>query len=474
MPFYDADISGIIQGPGNAVLDPDVAWEYDGHTFSVAVALEEIPASTERTISYRFLGDDQNNYITSAILQVPGVQGEINFARVASCFFVDVNQPDNTWQTFVEVAIVYQIEEAGQRDIQLVRMGFDPIDFVLNGSTIPVTEPAWTVAPYEIFDGDGLDQIMPDIAYDPRRENMSEYGGNVYVTFVRYIDAHHTKIFGVEIPRANIGDPWTQSNLLTEPLHPRPEPIQLQSYIENGFHPRIDVGFLSFPENNINFAEWKVGIAYTGDNDHYHPRVIMFEMPPNAPNYMDNGIAPLQFAQLAGGMPVIDIGPLGTNHAAVAWSQSRSESWNDVTVAYWDSLLNFFQLHPNSGVMSSASPSVCVHNRQAGSDIYQTSIAFLSTPNVNSHSWEARAMLVECNMTNPEEPIFTTHQPHHFTFTSFFGEFDIGSHYTNWYGLSSSITAYDDRYWALWSSIDQPAGQTAIQQVHGAYGFTNP
>ncbi len=474
MPFYDADISAIIQGPGNAFIDQDVVWEWDGHTFSVAVALEEIPQSNERTISYRFLGDCQLDAITSVILQVPNVQGEINFARVAACFFVDLNFPEETDHTFVEVVIVYQIEVNNDRDIEMIRMGFDPDDFVLDGNTIPVTEPVWTSDPYEIFDGVGADQIMPDVAYDPRSDLVDISGGNIYIVFTRYVDPFNAKIFGVELPRANPdGDPPlnVQGTLFLEPLFEQPVPFQIQTYHLNGFHPRMDIGFLSFPDEEIGLSEWKAGIAYTGDDERYHPRVIMFQLPPNDPELADNGIGFGPFVHNAGGMPTIDIGPFGTNYAAVAWSQSRSESWNDVTVALWDTMLNFYMLHPNSGVMSSASPSVSIHNRQPASDIYQTSVAFLSSPNCNSQSWQARAMLLEYDS---DLDLFTPHLPTNLTPINFFGEFDSGSQYTNWYGLSSSITAYDNMFWALWSSIDQPAGQTALTQVHGVYGFTDP
>ena len=123
MPFYDADISSIIRGPGYVIGTEDVMWEGYTHTFSVAVALEEIDQSEQRTISYRFLGDNQQNYITSAILQVEDsnneiIQGEINFARVAASSFEDYDHPDDPDCTFVEVAIVYQIEIDGHRDIQ--------------------------------------------------------------------------------------------------------------------------------------------------------------------------------------------------------------------------------------------------------------------------------------------------------------------------------------------------------------------
>jgi len=472
--FYDADISEILQGPAESAIDPGFFWEdADENTWSVAVALEETGENlgdTDRMIRYRFLGPSDGNGEMSIMYEIDGIEGNIRFARVAACAFdyhISHASPAeyDDWN-FIEVAITFQMWDEDRWRIHVYRMGFDPADFDVDNTIQDWqnVEPLWTVHGHENAPLPEYGDMMPDIAYDPRIEGGGCHGGNLWLTFTRYTS---TTIADVMI---KAGKRYT----LDPPGPPDPprivtwstaQPAQSAANLSNGFHPRIDVGNVIPVQGDPD--DWYIGIAYTQVQygrfipsvtygSAVWPFVVIHDIPVQ--------IGP--YNQYAGGMPAIDIGLPGSNHAAIVWTQSRSESWNDCTVGYVDNRNNYFYLHDKVGnqditeLICSASPSIAVWNIDPG--LSQASISYLQTDNPNSLAWIPSAITVPNGVPDlGDEMTFSA---------SLRGEYDSGSQYTNWYGMNSGITAGTAHMWAIWSSC--VGSQEGLNQVHGAYGFT--
>ena len=89
-----------------------------------------------------------------------------------------------------------------------------------------------------------------------------------------------------------------------------------------------------------------------------------------------------------GGIPTISIGPPNANYGAVAWTQCRSQSWNDVEAMVWDTWQLFCRITPSPQnpdqiqLEASASPSVSVYGST------HAMLSYLYTSNPNSMPWQ--------------------------------------------------------------------------------------
>jgi hypothetical protein len=305
--------------------------------------------------------------------------------------------------------------------------------------------------------------MMPDLAYDPR----SSTNGPIHFVFTEY----HTPLIAYIHTQSFKRDPYA-------PRYPDETlPInsvcqltgQIISQEHNGFHPRIDVGEIDFGGEG-----WKVGVAFTGvnylDQDKFQVR-LSYGNATNWPTSFND--IPIQGDVAAGAMPTIDIGTPGTNNGAIAWTQTRSGSWNDVTAVVADYHGGYRFLDPavqGQSVACSASPSVAVWD--AGTpDTYATAVAFLQTINPNSVPWNPAAVAAVVEEDDPN-PIIEFRDRWMISDT-LHGDFDSGSQYTDWYGMSTSLSAdAGGWYWMLYSSFDGAGDHWGMRVVRGTYGFS--
>jgi hypothetical protein len=485
--FYDADISEILMGPGYYDSDLWGLFWRDGFwiPWSVAVALKEVDAITgNRRICYRFLGPDTN--VMSIVFETE-IVGNIRLPRVASCFIL---QPEGIYSqlphyTFVEVSIVYQIwdDENGKWDIHLLRMGFDPDMF---------TQQDWSgigkwSVDQEIEQGDfvsGYGQMMPDVAYDPRNEQFGpQYfngRGDIYIVFTWYNDP--PRVYYLMGLRQGINH-WHYSEFFILPIDPLPpnypEPIEVQQFpLNHGFHPRIDIGLVDLHSSPIVGERWNVMVAFTSDGGvgFFGPHFAFWEA-----GWLDiqHGVFPPitemsarmePYLSKAGFMPSVDIGPRGANHCAITWTQTRSENWNDVTIGYMDSHLGHFFMEGDGIMESFGFPSVAVWEDSGEAGHYRTSISYLNSVNPVTNKWDAMATTVDTHFLFPTPSLVTTVGVETDISLTVHGEYDSGSQYSDWYGMSSSMSAVDKRFWVLYSAIGD-AGDN-LTSVYGASGWT--
>jgi hypothetical protein len=468
--FYDADISEIINGPDSEETGaPGYLWlDSQDRPWTVAVALEETATTldTDRMIWYRFLGPN----IASHMFRIDGIEGNIRLARVASCYF-EGDDPDDEDDTFVEVTIVYQIwnNDDQEWDIHAYRMGIDPDLFVnLNSQNDYVYWDTDYEFSYTMPEGSppGYGEMMPDVAYDPRN-------GNLYAVMTRYEDvdaslpriwmrsslrghapifSHQNLVWFFNSQRCQFGDTGTP---YFKPYH--------------GFHPRIDIGhvtFFPFPQSSPP-PDWYLAIVYTCDDNIFNPYFSYWPAGP-CPGEGNFNQIKIGVGAKAGFMPVIDIGLPDADNCAITWTQTRSESWNDVTVGYMDSHYGNFYVEPDTGLVSSAFPSVSVLS--GSEDIFPTSLFFLESNNPNTLDWRPSYRHVETDWTN--WPVEWNLGVETNLNLEFLGDYDSGSQFSNWYGMSSAISG-DNYCWTLWSSHQEHDDDwNHLNQVYGAYGYT--
>jgi hypothetical protein len=354
-------------------------------------------------------------------------------------------------------------------DIHVLRMGINPELFV----NLDWTSGIYNWEPYDITfnytmpsgSPPGYGEMMPDVAYDPRN-------GNLYAVMTRYEDVdaslpriwmrwglrHHDGYKHCTVDwqvsrRCQYGDTGSP---FFKPYH--------------GFHPRIDIGYVTFfpfPQSSPP-PDWYLAIVYTCDDNFFVPYMAYWSVGPVPAN--DNYIQ----MQLGGGtkagfMPSIDIGLPDADHCAVAWTQTRSESWNDVTVAYIDSHYGYFQLEQDTGLVSSAFPSVTVRDYDT-QNLFITSLFFLESDNPNSLDWRPSWRHEESDWTSL--PVSWDIYAEENLNEIFLGDYDSGSQFSNYYGMSSALSE-DDNCWVIWSSHQElDSDWSHLNRVYGAYGFT--
>jgi hypothetical protein len=385
----------------------------------------------------------------------------MGFPRVAACYFYDPVHPNDYDYTFVEVSLVYQWlnQATGLTDIVIQRLFYDPADF--SQGNIQNIQPFHSNSQW--FESDKR-CIHPDVAYDPTT-------GNIFIVFTQYDDPWHAYVYhrvGMRKYPFPWIDPWyiwiAQRVLNDE---------------HNGFNARIDIGRVAVV-SPYTVQNWIVGIAYTGSSDidgfhvriNYWPAALYGAHPENDTPIFD----PAPEYGHSAGVPSIDIGPPGTNFAAIVYNQAKSESWNNVTVTYMDNRGGLARFTPieNPEDEWSAFPSVAIHNHISGND-FLASVSYLYKGPGTQDRWNPRARWVE-TATDPGTgvAINTTLGNPMVINENVHGEWDSGSLFDHYWGMNTALVVYDNvltqNYWMLWSSA--LAGQSDPQQVHGTYGYT--
>jgi hypothetical protein len=299
----------------------------------------------------------------------------------------------------------------------------------------------------ETIPDDEYADIQPDLAYDPNT-------GDLYVVFTidhNNGDADLYFRWGVRDTNDPTEVDWEASYIAQ---------IDPPDGILNSFSARIDVGEVGF----LHYEEqWMVAFVYTAWSTAigWHIRLNFWSLDETGipANYVTNDLGwddPL-FAEFPAGMPAIDIGPPGSNHAAIAWNQAKSDDWSNCTVMYADTH-NFHisypvYLHdvPSWGAECSALPSVAVHD-YAGYGDYRSSVSFLFCNDYVTGIWRAAAVWIDTaeggsgvQMSLPQ----LIQMP-----TPCLGKWDSGAVVEHNYGVSTALTVYDNNYWMLWSGFN--------------------
>jgi hypothetical protein len=333
--------------------------------------------------------------------------------------------------------------------------------------------------------------MMPDIAYDPRNEQLGALypdtmngRGDLYIVYTWYNNPPAI-YFSLGMRDPGFGD-FKYDDFI---IIPRTFPV---NYLEagnlgkcHGFHPRIDIGLVElWPGFENTVYDWHVAVAFTGNNGIFGPHIAFWGAGwynwyfGIVPEVSEARIALNPYTTKAGFMPSVDIGPPGANHCAIAWTQTRSEDWNDVTVGYCDShygagfLEDFVSLEYE--IMEAAGfPSVAVWKDSLIADVYFTSVSYLRTDNPASVKWDSEAMTMRTvfDEEDPGETVWTTEDEETSISYDSHGEFDSGSQFTDWYGMSSSMSIDDGNFWVIYSAVG--AGDYNLNLVYGAYGETD-
>ena len=497
--YYDADISEILMGPGYANSGYwGLFWEDDDEvSWSVAVALKEVgdSSSGDKRICFRFLGPGTDymsdmyeaTYYDETEEETLPVEGNIRLPRVAACYIYNSEEDEDPYFTFVEVSIAYQILNEGVWEVHVVRHGFDPGMF----ASEEWEDPAWSLD-YLVAEGSpitGYGRMMPDIAYDPRNEILtSEYPetmhgrGDLYIVYTWYNNPPAIYFsLGLRDPAF---DEYEYDDFIIVPFSFPVNYLEAGGHKCHGFHPRMDIGLVElWPGFEETVYAWHVAVAFTGDNGFFGPHIAFWRagwyswLYGVVPEVSEARVALTPYTTKAGFMPSVDIGPVGANHCAMAWTQTRSEDWNDVTVGYADShygagfIEDFVSLEAE--VMEAAGfPSVAVWEDSGSEDVYFTSVSYLRSNNPASWKWDSEAITLRTDF-DEEYPGLTEwdiEDAENQISYSVHGEYDSGSQFTDWYGLSSSMSIDDGHFWAIYSAVG--SGDYNLNTVYGAYGET--
>jgi hypothetical protein len=178
-----------------------------------------------------------------------------------------------------------------------------------------------------------------------------------------------------------------------------------------------------------------------------------------------------EFGDYPGGVPMIDVGPKGSDFGALVWTQAKTDDWSNCTLSYVDSRGGRHHQTPDSewGSMCTAFPSVAVHQWESGTDYY-ASVSFLRSQNYVNEYWNPRAVLLTTDTTElwPDK----TSAANSLTVSStIHGTWDPGGIVEHYLGLSTALTVMDDKFWVIWSGYDEGAGPDT---VYGSFGSTAP
>ncbi|MCX6645935.1 MAG: hypothetical protein NTY09_06225 [bacterium] len=506
--YYDADICTILEGPGQEGDNEGEIWDhgvYDNN-WCVAVALKEVDSgSSTRNICLKFLSDDGTSASISPEYTVTAendveIEGNICLARVAACYFFGNDDGEGgTNTTYVEVSIIYQIllPESTQWEIRIARTGFDPEMFVTPADEWDPIEKVWSFdrhiadIPFPISGtwgddnsdtGDGM--LEGDIAYDPEQgTSLYQGNGDLYFVWTWYHDTlgayypEGPRVFAAQLIRDDeyTGEPdddifSVYGPLVIQKLH--------ATYIDAvcyGFQPRIDIGSWAFP--NI-FPRWKVSVIFTAGDVVLFPHLV--DWLAGTELISMNQIEEIDLDYLAlgssgqknsGFMPYIDVGQEEDNLCALTWTQVRDNGWfsNDTTVTYIDSNGDYGSLSTadSEDIMASfSSSSVCV--RGDDGDYSVSDLSYLECLNPNSYRWKPSAISVR---TNPAPLLGWDPSDEYNTLSdTVYGDYDYGSQYINWHGMSSSCSLDSGYYWTVWSTPSNAGGDFNLTFVYGVYG----
>jgi len=386
---------------------------------------------------------------------------EARLPKVAACYIDSDSE-------FVEFEFTYQYFDP--RPNQYIDNDWEVAvarcRFANPSSNFDSISPDWFNDPeVEYIEDHEFADIQPDIVYDPTT-------GDIYVVLVVYIAPGTTNLRVIEAARdsEDLDVDWGTADPAQSPI---PE--------HNSFHPRIDVGQVNYGDYQNN--DWLVGIAYTGWDytRGWHIRLNYWKTTETTPDDFtknDVGWDDPMFALFPAGVPSIDIGPPGSDHAAIVWMQAKSDDWANATVMYADTKhsylpagqqIGYGRMHPDStwGSTCSAFPSVAVHEYD---DTYESSISFLITTDYVTGKWTPTAAHV---LTYNNLAVVTF--SNNLTLLGVDdaeGKWDSGTTVEHYFGMTTALTVYENNYWMVWSGFDSSdaGGPTS---VWGAYGNTN-
>ncbi len=452
----DADVATILNGPGTGD-DVDTPWEDgDDNSWAVAVGVHWVDVDNQ-TILYRFLCEDGLDP-DHPVGTVDTDEGLIRLPRVAACYF-----PDGDPDPFVEVVVAYQFREddGDDWDIRVQRLEFDPADFTSISTIDPVSDDPLFVVPAVTLDDEH--EIQPDIAYDPRN-------GNLWLVYSYNKASGLWDIYSVFGLRYSGYVLWASPQVSHEQA-------------KNGFHPRIAIGLLHMGATPGQY--WILGMGYTTGtpppavDDRWHIRIAWWklDLPILVINDFPIGCGDENFREFPSGLPMVDIGPPGTNHAAVVCTQAKSNEWSDTTVCYWDHKGAHMDICTDSGwgVNSATFPAVAIHEyTDDPEDHWFASVSYLRTDNYVSGYWEPMVAQIdtffpggdlgEAELGDEEDILDLINGPY------FYGEWDPGMLIEHNVGMSSGMSILSNSsYWSVWSGYETGGGPNS---VYGAHGYT--
>ncbi|HDS30724.1 MAG TPA: hypothetical protein ENN67_06745 [Firmicutes bacterium] len=487
----DADIATIINGPGTGDYSQDRPW-VDGQNRPWAVATGlHLMGANQQQIMYRFVSD---NTKMGQVLAVPGIigTGQKRLPRVAACYVYDADHPNDPNRTFIEVAIAYQyranLQDETKWQIRVKRMGFSVAS--INNNNFVHT---WQVNEIAI-DNFGNDDNQPDIAYDPTGNGTSE-GGNLYVVFSRIYSAGD-KGGAAEIlmrrgerlydENSNMNMKWTWYPDAGIPVQRYEEsPSGWGADLHNGYLPRIDIGKVIFPAGTSH--EWKIAIAYTGgkykniSDMGWHVRI----------NYWDiidiedddplihkrtkvaehnHRVYSGQFPYFPSGLPMLDIGDPGSNHAALVWNQAKSHDWKNVTIVYGDIHGGFHQFSNDASWIAECFASPSVVAVLGSHPHYYSSVSFLRSENYLWGHWNPIAQSITRTVAvEPDDPLTSIGEIKH-DFGHLYGAWEPGAMVSHSLGMSTAMSSFGANYWMVWSGYETEGGPC---HVYGSFGNTS-
>ncbi len=446
----DADVSEIVISLGGTPQPggtQGTVWAHGGSHWSVVTTRVETQQGNHIGY-YKFLGEGvSGDWVSPGIpFGLPG--RDIAFPKVAAAYFTHPAHQVNDRYTFVEVAIVFMLrnEADTQWDLAVQILRFDPDDFVVGD--LDQIEPLGPVLVLVL--DDDFNCMYPDVAYYPER-------GHIIIVYSR------DDLPGSRFVYYRMGlrdDPYDTINWIELEW-------RAQNPYHNGFHPRIDIGWIKLFGEEL---QWMVGLVYTGAHDdrwrpwyNYWPAASLgpqtyynHEIPFPDPVYLEHG----------GGLPVVDIGPPGSNFAAAVWTQAKNplfpEDWETVSVAYMDILGCYTLLSPENSQELSSYPSISIHDNDFDDPI--SSISYLHKDNPNDHWWPSMRYF------QPDPPDVNPGPRDYWNF-EIYGDWQAMDSISRWYGMSTSLIVYpDDSYWFTWTS--KIPGDAEPCRIHGSFGFT--
>jgi hypothetical protein len=433
-------------------------WENGDSHWSVVSACEETPQGNH--VGYfRFLGESGDSDYISPKHFFGDPDKDIQFPKVAAAFFTKSGYLPYPWQyIFVEVAVVYQVrnDPADPWDLDIEIFRFEPDNFI--PGELDQIEQIYD-STTTTLDG-GVNCMYPDVAYNPDR-------GHVLVVYSREDQPGRRMVYFRQGLRGDgISHPYWFIDWNTTSSY------RAQKGDHNGFHPRIDVGWIQ-PYGQPS-EQWIAAIVYTGWQQYNRWRPWFNYWPVYVQQPLDNDqeivFPDVIYDDHAGGLPVLDIGPPGSNFAAVVWTQAKGTDpgdWEEVSVAYIDTrggscLFTPPTPEPDDEPLSSY-PSICIHDYD--SQHPQASVSYLYKAAGPTSHWVPNMRMVDSG-----HPPYL-YDPAEFTGVVIYGDWHPLDCIYNWFGMSTSLIVYpDNKYWMTWTSM--LPGDTEPCHVHGAFGFT--
>jgi len=440
-PCTDGYVKAIIDGPGSG--EPGTVWlDPNENSWSVSTCLVNQETQDLEHIGYfRFLPEnpvDENDFGPARPIGYPG---QSRYPRGAGIFFP-------AWDNgTVEILFVIQWwdEQGEDWDLLIERHLYTPDEFANEDWNFPTQQ---TPAQFVRFNTEE-NEMAPDIAYDPET-------GDVYIVYTKEIDPDTSKVYLRWGYRQYAGNAiqWTHEQEAQDDTH-------------NGTHPRIDIGRVTiFPFNYENI----VAVAYINNEDENNFRVHINYWPTSNHSgpfdQFDCQVLDPDHADYPAGFPVVDIGPPGTDIAALVFMQEVEDQGPTKPESTYIDTRSFQFIHlgdiynQNTAI---AYPSVAVHDTNGNP--FESSVSLLVKDFTSSNNpWHPHAHIVTNNSHVYTQDTITRIDDE----LEIHGYWSLGYALDNDFGINTSLVVYESSYWLVWSST---FGVDVPETVHGSYGF---